>query len=547
MSLRMIDIINRGISNLVNKTSDVYEAFIGKEEYIPNSPIVESSDYNCGAIANEAELLRTFVNQLISYFDVEEAEGRYLEILTSFFLSIERIFDESDANLRNRLIAYLQRKENPRWDTPWGLRDIFKYFFTTADVLFEENYIEDDMILNGGFEAYTPPNFDSWTKSESGSSTVTQETTIMFEELASAKFSIDSSNNTASLLQTKNSLAAGDYKVGFWYKDDGDCPDDNVVKISVQRSSDSYYYQWDDTWDTGVVYKEFPKSTDWTLAYAYIKNLGTENLTFKIENAGTTGTAYIFYIDRCMFGTWKTYPSYKLLLLFTMEVGEYANLWEGDIDNLIERGECESTTSPMIFDETTPVLFNVVWARDNAEQYYGDYSYKFTKNVASGSGNFAYVDLVDSGVTSDMHGLLADTEYSFIIRIKIPPSGALGSEIFIQIMDWVSGWQVTQQACALIYGTWQYVKVKRTLRTAATGTVIRIRIESTAELNEYFHVDDVRIVKGDIGDLELASFVGQDFISGPGGGYTSDFYLDLLNKAKPAGVKTAIENIGRNV
>ena len=125
MSLRMIEIINRVIAELINKTSDIYEAFIGKEEYTPNVPIVESSDYNCGAIANEAELLRTFINQLIDYFDVDEAEGEYLEILTSFFLSMERIFDESDANLKNRLIAYLQRKDNPRWDTPGGLRDIF--------------------------------------------------------------------------------------------------------------------------------------------------------------------------------------------------------------------------------------------------------------------------------------------------------------------------------------------------------------------------------------------------------------------------------------
>ncbi len=543
MSLRMIDIINRGISNLVNKTSAVYEAFIGKEEYIPNSPIVESSDYNCGAIANEAELLRTFVNQLISYFDVEEAEGRYLEILTSFFLSIERIFDESDTNLRNRLIAYLQRKENPRWDTPWGLRDIFKYFFTAADVLFEENYIEDDMILNGGFEAYTPPNFDSWTKSESGSSTVTQETTIMFEELASAKFSIDSSNNTASLLQTKNSLAAGDCKIGFWYKDDGDCPDDNVVKISVQRSSDSHYYQWDDTWDSGVVYKEFPKSTDWALAYAYIKNLGTENLTFKIENAGTTGTAYIFYVDRCMFGTWKTYPSYKLLLLFTMEVGEYSNLWRGDDDNLIDRGECESATSPMIFDETVPVKVNATWAKDPAEQYFGDNSYKFTKAVGT-----ATVDLVDSNATDDLHGLVAETEYTFIVRVKIPSAGGmLGSEVTIKIGDYIVAWDWTTQACALVYDAWQYVKLTRTIRSTATGAIIRIEVHSDATDTEYLYSDDIRVVEGVEGDIELASFIGQDFISGPGGGYTSDFYLDLLNKAKPAGVKTAIENIGRNV
>ena len=402
------------------------------------------------------------------------------------------------------------------------------------------------MILHGGFEDYSAPNFTSWTKAEAGSSTVTQETTIMFEDLASAKFSIDSSNSAASLAQTQNGVTAGDYKIGFWYKDDGDCPDDNVVKISVQRSGDSFYYQWDGTWLVGSAFKEFPKSTDWALAYAYISNADLRDLTFKIENAGASGTAYIFYVDRCMFGTWKTYPSYKLLLLFTMEVGEYANLWEGDIDNLIDRGECESTTSPMIFDETVPLLSNSLWARDNAEQYYGDYSYKFTKNVANGT--YAYVALTDSVAIDDMHGLVADQEYSFIIRIKIPSGGILGSEIKIRIQDYISSWEIEEQECNLTsYDAWQYVKVKKTIRSSAVAAALVIFVDTTAEITEYFHCDDIRVVEGDIGDLEQAAFIGQDFISGPGGGYTSDFYVDLLNKAKPAGVKTAIENIGRNV
>ena len=548
MSQRVIDFINSKIPPSIDISSKTYKALIGKTEYTENSPITQSSDYKCGAISNELELIKAFVNLLIQYFDVNLAEDVYLEILTDFMLGLERIFDESDVNLRKRLIAYLRRGSNRRWDTPWGLKDIFIYFFASVNILFEENYIEDDSILNGGFEDYSAPNFDNWTKSESGTSTIIQETIIMFEELASAKFSIDNLNSKTSLKQTINSVVAGDYKVCFWYKDDNTCSADDVVKISIQRSSDSYYYQFDETWDSGIVYKEFPKSNDWVLAFSYIKNEGTENLTFEVENAGASGTAYIFYIDRFMFGTWKTYPSYKLMLLFTMEVGEYSNLWESEDgnDNLMDRGECEETTSPMIFDETTPVLINTLWARDGTEYYFGAYNYKFTKNIAAGTE--ATVDLVDNNLTNDMHGLSADQEYSFIIRIKIPSAGILGSEVFIQVGDYIpSAWEWSEQACALVYDAWQYVKIKRTIRTTATGTIIRIKAHSDAAISEIFYNDDIRIVKGDVGNLELAAFIGQDFISGPGGGYTSDFYLDLLEKAKPSGVKVAIENIGRNV
>jgi len=539
------------MAQLVNKDGDAYKAIVGKTVYSESLPIEESADYNCGAIANEFELLRAYLDQLITYFDSDAAEEEYLEILVDFLLGLARIFDESDSNLRDRLNAYLRRNGNPRWMTIWSMIDIFSYFFTAADIYYEENYIETDLITDGGFEDYTsPPIFDSWSKTEAGSSTVTQETGAgnVFQDLASAKFSIDSSNSLATLSQTVNGVAAGDHKISFWYRDDDNCPADDVVEISLQRSSDSNYYQWDGTWDTGEVFKAFPKSTSWKIAEAYFDNEGTENLTYKIANSGSSGAAYIFYVDRFMSGIWQTYSSFKLLLAFSLEQGAYSMLWESvdGEDNLMDRGECEETTSPMIRGETTPVLSNALWARDAAEFYFDTHSYKFTKNIAAGTS--AVVDLVDNNSNSDMHGLSADTEYTFIVRVKIPSSGMLGSEITVEVGDYASAaWQFTSQACALVYAAWQYVKVTRTIRAAATGTILRIKAHSDAAISEVFYNDDVRFAKGTPGDLEFAAYIGQDFIQGPGGGYTSDYYINLLDKAKPAGVKAAVENIGKTV
>jgi hypothetical protein len=98
----------------------------------------------------------------------------------------------------------------------------------------------------------------------------------------------------------------------------------------------------------------------------------------------------------------------------------------------------------MIFDETVPVQPNALWVRDAAEYYFDTYSYKFTKNIASGTEAIVY--LVDNTSTSDMHGLVADTEYTFIVRVKIPVAGALGSEILLEVGDYASAaWQWTAQ------------------------------------------------------------------------------------------------------
>ena len=171
----------------------------------------------------------------------------------------------------------------------------------------------------------------------------------------------------------------------------------------------------------------------------------------------------------------------------TLVVGNHS------IDNgdLIDRGNCESTTSPMIFGETVPLIVNALWARDNAQAYEGTYSYKYTKDVAAGTG--ASVDLADNNTSTDMHGLIAGLEYVFSCRIYIPSGGLLGTEIALRIFDFDGGFANTSQLAANIYDEWQEVSVTRTLRSAATGAIIRLAIGSGAENAELFYVDNIRL------------------------------------------------------
>jgi len=157
--------------------------------------------------------------------------------------------------------------------------------------------------------------------------------------------------------------------------------------------------------------------------------------------------------------------------------------------DLIERGNCESTTPPMIFDETVPVLYNSTWVRDLAQAYQGIYSYKFTKTIIAGTS--AYASLVDSQINSDLHGMLPGHTYKCSMRVYIPSaSGILASEIRLAFQWYDGTWSVIGVSPS-IYDSWQLVELEVTLGPKATGALWNIGALNTTGINEYFYVDNI--------------------------------------------------------
>jgi len=157
----------------------------------------------------------------------------------------------------------------------------------------------------------------------------------------------------------------------------------------------------------------------------------------------------------------------------------------------IDRGSCEVATSPMVFDEEVPILYDALWVRSDEQAHNEEYSYKCTKNIAAGDA--AIVDLVDVAATDDMHGLVAGQTYTFSAWVYIPSGGIFGSEVTLIIYDYQGGWAPTITAAANVYDAWQKVTVTRTIRAAATGIIVRFMAASSASINEYFYVDDVKL------------------------------------------------------
>lgn len=172
--------------------------------------------------------------------------------------------------------------------------------------------------------------------------------------------------------------------------------------------------------------------------------------------------------------------------------------------NLIDRGDCESDTPPMIFGETSPNGYNEIFAK-SGDTFYGDTnSFKFTKDVASGSGSVVSLDDQHTNSTTDMHGLVTGNTYTFSAWIWIPSGGILGSEIKLNLDDYQGSWGESGQAATNDYDQWQYVEVTRTIRSAATGITIYFYMASTAENTEYYYVDAIKLEEKS-GWLQLSS------------------------------------------
>lgn len=177
--------------------------------------------------------------------------------------------------------------------------------------------------------------------------------------------------------------------------------------------------------------------------------------------------------------------------------------------DLIDRGDCESTTPPMIFDETVPYIPggpDATFARSASAKHGGTYSYKATKTIASGTA--AAINLVDNVNTDDMHGMKAGHTYTKSAWIKVPgASGIALNEISIRIRDYATAaWEITSSPSPTVFNEWEKISVTRTIRVGATGANIRIRMEAAAENSEYFYVDDIE--KDDIPTIKIDAGAG---------------------------------------
>jgi hypothetical protein len=131
--MSMISLFNSTVSPAINKGDAVYKALIGDEEFVPETVIVDSADYNCGALCNELELAREVCTVEAKSLNIDIASGEELDEVVTAFLDLPRRGNvESDTTYRNRFKFLVTQNTNPSRCTRWAIIDAIRHFISDA-------------------------------------------------------------------------------------------------------------------------------------------------------------------------------------------------------------------------------------------------------------------------------------------------------------------------------------------------------------------------------------------------------------------------------
>lgn len=129
-----ISTFNNAISKAINTNSEDYRAIIGDRDFTPSPVILESSDFNCGALCNELEYLRSTASYYSKSFDLDVSENTNLDALITALIDLpRRNRGEADSVYRNRFRFLVNQKVNRRRTTRWSIADALREFIPNVD------------------------------------------------------------------------------------------------------------------------------------------------------------------------------------------------------------------------------------------------------------------------------------------------------------------------------------------------------------------------------------------------------------------------------
>lgn len=315
--MSQISEINEQILEDISKTDSFYEAMWGNVDFTPNLTISEPNDYNCGAFANQLEYLYAWVEEITGQ-DLDDLPDPYLDIVIYFFCGLRRYPSEGNTAFILRMKSLLVREgqqtggwRSDRIGPPWDILNVISYYLSRDQLHYIPNSILTDIIVNGGFESAIG---SEWTISPSGD----RSTGDQFV----GSYCLDFSGFT-SAAQTV-AVTSGAYILNF-FVDPASAPstETNILNITLQRSSDSYYFNttteaWQAT-DPSNVYST--ASDGYSLAEFFLIADGSYNVTI-------TFTKIVdFFLDRVEFGA-KEYPCYEILYVESLNANNgFASIW----------------------------------------------------------------------------------------------------------------------------------------------------------------------------------------------------------------------------
>ena len=88
--MSMIQVFNSNVSDFIDKSHETYTSWFGKDDFVPELQIVQSSDFNCGAVCNELEFARAVTQYFVKSLSVDFAEATELNDIIKKFIKLPR-------------------------------------------------------------------------------------------------------------------------------------------------------------------------------------------------------------------------------------------------------------------------------------------------------------------------------------------------------------------------------------------------------------------------------------------------------------------------
>lgn len=130
--MNVIDFFETAISGYIDTNNDeIFQAIIGDPDYTPPdlTTVVDSSDFDCGAICNELEYARLVSGYYLEAMTIDKSENHELTSLVQAFIDMSRIDDtEPDENYSRRFKVIAVQNGYPHRTTKWAIRSALSYF-----------------------------------------------------------------------------------------------------------------------------------------------------------------------------------------------------------------------------------------------------------------------------------------------------------------------------------------------------------------------------------------------------------------------------------
>ncbi len=105
--MTIVDQLNRYLQAIFNTNDVIYKSAVADKDGVPAGVINKPTDFNSGQIANVLEYLRGLSKDLLKQIFLDQAEGKYLDLIAQDNIGLTRYAGESDVDFVARIQKFL--------------------------------------------------------------------------------------------------------------------------------------------------------------------------------------------------------------------------------------------------------------------------------------------------------------------------------------------------------------------------------------------------------------------------------------------------------